>query len=148
MPSPRLLHRVGNLHLSPVWEKVPAAEQDAFNARVIAAEDFADLSEDDKALVRRGELAVSNGESASLINPADWGDWAAIDAAIDSGDEAALDRALETVGSGDGGNQAAGAAPGDDDVDPDAGPDDGVELDDDGFAIEDGRESKAGWVGL
>jgi hypothetical protein len=111
----RLLNRVGVLQASPRWEGMPPAQQEAFEARVLALasrEDagFDDLSEADKELIRAGELEVSAGKSSRFTDPATWGDWAAIDAAIDAEDTEALDRELEMVGPLDG--PAAGSVDG------------------------------------
>jgi hypothetical protein len=102
MPSQRLIHRVGNLHASPTWMAMVAEQQDELDRRVIAAEEFADLSAEDQDLIRRGELEVSAGLSPRFQDPSTWGDWTAIEQAMDSGDNEALDRALEMVGPGDG----------------------------------------------
>lgn len=102
MPDRDLTERVGVLSVSPSWVKMPAPEMAAFRDRFLACPDWASMTDADKDLVRQGQLEVSAGKSTIVVDPAEWGDWDRIDAAVESGSLDELDAALATVGAPDG----------------------------------------------
>lgn len=96
----QILERVYVLKAAPVWDELPQAEKDAFDARMTERPlVWSEVTPADKQLIRDGELQVSSGQGR-LVSAEERGDWEAIDAAIDADDEAALDAALFTVGHG------------------------------------------------
>lgn len=139
MPSARLLRRYSVLGASPLWVEIGTARQDELDRHLFEVDDFAELPEADKDLIRRGEQQVAAGMSEEWVRPEDWGDWAAIEAAVDSGDVDALDRALETVGPV--WDRDPALAEDEDDLE-------GVEVDEDGEPVTDAAESKSDWIGL
>lgn len=98
MATEDLMSRYAVLQSSPSWGGVPPARRDELKAHVIAADDLADLTDSDRDLLRQGALEVSAGRGPAVGNVNEWGDWAAIDAAVESGDLDELDEALGTVG--------------------------------------------------
>lgn len=100
----QILERVATLKAAPdVWDALSPDEQHAFDERLTDHElTWDEVSEADKALIRRGEFSVSAGKGR-LTSPAELGDWQAIDRALDlDGDDdmVALDSALFAVGHG------------------------------------------------
>lgn len=143
----RLLHRIDVLHASPLWLRLGSEAQDAFDDRLLDASELDDLEGEDRELLRRACLEVAAGRSETLLDPADWGDVAAIDAAADAEDWEALEAAFDTIGG-------YGAAVVDDA--PSEEPSDAGPLDDDGFpAVAEGKgfdfvadEWDGEWVGV
>jgi hypothetical protein len=99
-PSAELLHRFAVLQASPSWLQMSWEDKEAFEGRLQSVYATGDLSSEDQELLRNGALEVAAGKSPTLTDPQEWGDWAAIDAAVDADNDTALDAALLTVGRG------------------------------------------------